>query len=147
MFKFEVGVVINRPVEEVFAFTANPENDTQWVSGIQESRLTSDGPLGKGSTAVEVIRFLGRRMEIEFLITEYEPDRKWSAKSTGGPISFEQTVTYEPVDGGARLTTTVEGDAKGFFKLADPILARMVKRLTEADLGNLKDLLEARAEV
>ncbi len=147
MIKFEVGVVINRPVEEVFAFTVNPENNTQWVSGIQESRLTSDGPVGKGSTGRQVVRFLGRRMEIDFLITEYEQDRRWSVKSTGGPVSFEQTTTYESDGGGTRLNTTMEGNAKGFFKLADPLLGRMGKRQTEADVGNLKDLLEARAEV
>ncbi len=147
MFKIEAGVVINRPVDEVFAFTTNLENDAQWQSGIEESRWTSDGPRGKGSTGLQVIRFLGRRMEIEFLITDSEPDRKWSVKSTGGPVSFEQTATYEPVDGGTRLNFAMEGDAKGFFKLADPLLARMGKRQMQADFGNLKDLLEARAEV
>ncbi len=146
MIKVAVGEVINRPVEEVFAYTANPENDPQWQSGIEEARLTSDGPLGKGSTAREVIRFLGRRMDIEFLITEYEQDKKLSVKTTGGPVSFEQTATYEPVDGGTRLNFTMEGDAKGFFKLADPLLARMVKRQVQGDLGNLKDLMEEHAE-
>ena len=146
MIKFEVGEVINRPVEEVFAFTADLENDPQWQSGIEEARWTSDGPPGKDSTGVEVIRFLGRRMELVLLVTEYEPNRKLSIKTTGGPISFESTATYEPVDGGTRLNFTMEGDAKGFFKLADPLLARMVKRQSQGDLGNLKDLMEARAE-
>ena len=32
---FEVTTFINRPVQEVFDFTINPANATQWQSGIE----------------------------------------------------------------------------------------------------------------
>jgi hypothetical protein len=36
-------------------------------------------------------------------------------------------------------------DAEGFFKLAEPIVGRMLNRQTASDAANLKDLLEAQA--
>ena len=39
----------------------------------------------------------------------------------------------------------VDAQIGGFFRLAEPIIARMMKRQVEADYANLKDLLEARA--
>ena len=32
MAKFEINLVINRPIEEVFAFISNPENQPRWRS-------------------------------------------------------------------------------------------------------------------
>jgi hypothetical protein len=37
----------------------------------------------------------------------------------------------------------IEADASGFFRLAGPILDRMVQRQVNADYSNLKALLES----
>jgi hypothetical protein len=42
------------------------------------------------------------------------------------------------------LTRAVEGEPGGFFKLADPLIERALKRQVRNDLETLKDLLEAR---
>lgn len=146
MIKAETSVVINRPVEKVFEFVNASENAPQWRSGVLESWQTSEGPIGVGTTLTEVIRFLGRRIESTFEVMEYEPNRKISAKTTSGPISFEVSRTFESVEGGTRLTVTIEGETGGFFKLAEPLVARMTNRQIETDHANLKDLLEAQAE-
>ncbi|MFQ5795356.1 MAG: SRPBCC family protein [Candidatus Bipolaricaulia bacterium] len=143
MQRIEVSVMINRPIEEVFAFAASPENDLQWQSGLLESEQTSEGPMDVGTTLRQVHKFLGRRIEMDFEVTEYEPNRKASFKNTSGPVQVEASDIFEPVEGGTKLTVVIQGETGGFFKLADPIVARMLKRQTEADLGNLKDLLEA----
>jgi uncharacterized protein YndB with AHSA1/START domain len=44
----EREVTIERPVEEVFAFLANPENDPQWRRGVLDIRRVS----GEGAGAV-----------------------------------------------------------------------------------------------
>jgi uncharacterized protein YndB with AHSA1/START domain len=42
---FESSFVINRPLEEVFAFLANLENDAKWRREWVEAKNTSEGPL------------------------------------------------------------------------------------------------------
>ena len=64
------------------------------------------------------------------------------AASTSGtfPITFTRIV--EPSGQGAAVKAIVEGDASSFFKLAEPLLSRMVKRSVDADYQNLKRILE-----
>lgn len=145
MVKVETSVVINRPIAEVFAFVTNPENSPQWESGLLETGKMSKGPMGVGTTWQEVRQFLGRRIKSTDEVTEYEPNKKFSFKSTSGPFPVEGGYTFESVEGGTRVTVTGQGETGGFFKLADPIVARMVKRQVEADSANLKELLEAQA--
>jgi uncharacterized protein YndB with AHSA1/START domain len=148
MAKLEAGITINRPIEEVFAFTSNPENEPLWRPELLELEQTSDGPIGAGTTFREVMQFLGRRIESTGEITEYEPNKRNAVKSTSGPFPFEITGTFEPVEGGTEVTFEVEaeiGGFCGFFRFAEPLVARMGKRQMETQLANLKDLLEAQA--
>ena len=55
---------------------------------------------------------------------------------------METTVTYEPVDGGTRVHQVAKGDPRGFFKVAEPVLVKLVRRQLKGSLENLKDLLE-----
>ncbi len=143
MIKIEINLEINRSLPEVFAFLTDHENDSKWRSGVIESKKTSEGPVGVGATGSEMLQFLGRRMETSYEVTEYEQDRKLGFKTTSGPVPMEGGYSLESSGSGTKLDFTIQGDAGGFFKLAEPILARMVKRQVESDFGNLKDLLEA----
>jgi uncharacterized protein YndB with AHSA1/START domain len=59
MARFKLSGVINRPVEQVFAFVSDLENDPPW-SGAAEMRRTSPGPVGIGTAFRQRDRFLGR---------------------------------------------------------------------------------------
>ena len=146
MVKLEGSVVINRPIEEVFAFLTNPENSSQWQGSVLESKQTSEGPRGVGTTGQVVSQFLGRRIESTWEVTEYELNRKTTSKSTSGPVPYELSATLETVDEGTRVTLVGEYEIGGFFKLAEPLVARMGQRQADADFANLKDLVEAQAE-
>jgi uncharacterized membrane protein len=143
MLKVETTVQIERPSDEVFAYISNFENNPKWQSGQLEARFTSEGPLRVGSTYDQVAKFLGRRVVNTFEVLEYEPNRKVKASSTSGsfPITFTRMV--ESIDGGTEVTAIIAGDVSGFFKLAEPLLARMVRRSVDADYRNLKRILES----
>ncbi len=145
MLKLDLSITINRPVEEVFAVLSNPENGPKWSSGSSEAKITSQGPIGVGTRYRSVRQALGRRIESETEITEYEPNRRYATKSISGPFPMESAVTFERVEGGTRVTGTLMGEPGGFFKLAEPLLVRTAKRQFEGDLANLKDLMEAHA--
>ena len=145
MMKFEVSIVINRPVEEVFAFLSNVESNLTWRSSQIEAKKTSDGPIGVGTTYRMVNNVLGRRLEGESEVIEYEPNRKVTVKIKSGYFPFVAQRIFEPAEGGTRVRFVVEAEPGGVFKLAEPLLASMAKRRVEADAANLKDLMEARA--
>ena len=67
------------------------------------------------------------------------------SKITEGPFPLETSYTLEPVENGTHVAFVVDGAPGGFFKFAEPLVASMAKRAYEADLHNLKDMLEAQA--
>jgi uncharacterized protein YndB with AHSA1/START domain len=146
MARVEANVVINRPLEEVFAFASNPENDMEWQSAVSEVEKTSEGPMHVRTTFRGADRFLGQRIDWTLEVIGYDLNRKVEFKIDAGPLQLEETVTFEPVDGGTRVTAVYEGDPAGFFKLAAPVLVRMFQGQVEGNLDNLKSVLEARAE-
>jgi uncharacterized membrane protein len=140
--RVEVEITVNRPAGGVFEFISNFENNPCWQSGVQEASFTSEGPLGIGSTYVQSSTFLGRRVNSSFEVIAFEPGVMVRARSTSGsfPITFTRSV--EPLEDGARVTAVIEGDSSGFFKLAEPLLNRMVERQIKSDYVALKQLLE-----
>lgn len=144
MVRVDYTVTIERPVEDVFAYLTDPEKLPEWQSTLVEIRKESEGPTAVGTRLTEVRRFLGRRMESTLEVTEYEQNRKWSLKTVSGPVPYTVDHTLEPSDGGTRLAWVGEGEPGGFFKFAEPIVARAAKRQFGSDFETLKDILEAR---
>jgi len=142
--RVEESVEINKPVEEVFSYVANPENLPEWSGIVQEVRKEAQGPPKEGDRFTSVAKFLGRRFETPFEVVSYEPPRRSSHRSTGGPFPQEWTRTFEQTaGGGTRLTQVTEGEPGGFFRLVGPVLEMAGRRQFKTDLENLKDLLEA----
>jgi uncharacterized membrane protein len=139
----EASVRIRRSPEEVFAYLSNFENNPKWQSGMVSARFTSPDPLGVGSTYSQEARFLGRPVLSEFEVIEYEPGRKVKITSTSGTFPITVTRLVEPnSDGGSRVSALIEGDASGVYRLAEPILRRMVQRSVQGDYERLKKVLE-----
>jgi uncharacterized protein YndB with AHSA1/START domain len=141
--RIEFTTDVDRPPSEVFAYLTDAESLPEWQSGAVEARW--EGEKAPGAHVTEVRKFLGRRMESELEVTEYEPDRRFALKVLSGPVPFSVEHTLEPRDGGTRLTFVGEGEPGGFFKLAEPIVARTAERQFKGDFETLKDVLEARA--
>ncbi|MGB3717132.1 MAG: SRPBCC family protein [Candidatus Promineifilaceae bacterium] len=62
MTRVETSVVVNRPSEEVFAFVADVENNPLWQSGMQEAKITFEGPIDVGTTYSQLAKFLAGRL-------------------------------------------------------------------------------------
>jgi len=145
MIKATESIIIQRPVEEVFAFVADQRNAPEWQSGLLEVRRTDEGPLGVGATHAVVRKFMGRRMEVNNEYVTYEPNTQVTFKSTAGPMPFEFSYLTESTPAGTRLTGKMEMQAAGFMGLAEPLIGASLKREMRAGFGELKDLLENQA--
>jgi len=139
---FSNSITIDRAVPDVFAYLAEFENVPKWNYAIVETRKTSDGPVGVGTTYRQT-RSLPSPSEETFRVTELEPDRRLAIHGGLGP--FEGTLIYElePVDGGTLLTNTADLEAGGVFKLAAPLAGAKVRQAVAQNLEKLKEILEA----
>lgn len=143
MIEITESVVVDRPIDEVFAYAGDPTNDSSWATVMVESRMTSDGPIQKSSTFVQVLRFLGKRLEARCEVTEYEPVGRIGFTMVMGPNKGAHERTFEEAENGTRVTLLTRGDSSGLFKLADPVLKRVATKQMAADLGVLKELLQS----
>jgi uncharacterized membrane protein len=143
MTKVGRSIVIEKPADEVWAFVHDTTNDPLWQTTLLESQHLTEGPIGVGTKVREVRNFLGRRIEMAWEMTEYDPNRRSSIKAVSGPVPLSGSYELEPVDGLTKLTVTGELDAHRLFKLAEPIFRQITARELEANLGHLKDLVES----
>jgi len=148
MAKTETTILIHRPITQVFAFVANPENLPRWASRTYDITKTSEAALGVGTTFMGVGRFLGQRIESHQEVIEYEPNWKYATRSNSGPLTFVLRYSFEPVAGDdTQITFIAEVQPGLFLKVAEAIFISAVKRLYQNDLSCLKELLEAQPPV
>ena len=141
MIHVEKSVLINKPVAEVFAFVSDSDNTTKWQGGV-EAILPEGPPNVVGSKYTEVRKFMGQEMKSTLEITAFEQNAKWAAKVIKGPVPYEVTATFEPSGAGTKMTTRVDGEPKGFFKVAEGMLKGQLEKSLEEDANRLKGILE-----
>jgi uncharacterized membrane protein len=136
------SIVINRPVADVAAYAANPDNVPKWYVNIKSVEWKSTPPARIGSRIAFVAHFLGKRIAYTYEIVELT-DRKLVMRTAEGPFPMETTYEWEPVEGGTRMTLRNRGTPSGFASITAPFMARAMRRANEKDLTALKQLLEA----
>jgi len=146
MITVEKSIVIDRPVEDVFAFVSDHTNAPRWQRGLLEVRRASDGPIGVGTRHTFVRTFMGRRLEASNVFTHYEPSRLVAFNATSNWLPGHGSYVVEP-DGTdrARLIARVELRPSSLFRAAEPLMAAALRREVDANLSDLKGLLEAQA--
>lgn len=142
MITAEKSIVINRPIEDVFAYVGDQTNAPQWQSGVVEVRRLTDGPPGMGTRHTFVRTFMGRRLEANNEYVAYEPGKTITFRTTSGPVPLVASYFFEAMATGTRLTSKIEMQAAGFMRLAEPLIARGLKREMDAAFVALKQLLE-----
>lgn len=143
--RFEGSFVIERPVEAVFAYLTDLQNDAAWRNEwVDASRLT-DGPLGVGCRFRLVGSILGRRFDVDYETTEYEPNVRSAWKGTSGPMPLNFERAFEPVEGGTRVRVVYEASVPWLLRPFTPLLGRAGRRALDGDLPALKAILEGPA--
>jgi uncharacterized protein YndB with AHSA1/START domain len=141
--KIQHSVTINQPVEQVFAFITDTRNTTRWQPLISEARATLEGPAQIGTQVTEVRTFIGRKMEATYEIVELEPNKRIVLKSVGGPFPYKGTITFESLGNATKVTFDAETEVRGFFKLADGVIAGSMRKSLETNLSTAKQVVEA----
>lgn len=141
MIQHEVTVHLNQPVEQVFAFLTDTSKLSTWQSNLIKSETLTEGPLRTGSRFREIRRIQGRESEIEGEITNLEPNKRLETKTVTKPQAMVSYV-LDPEQGGTRLSYRFVLITSGPMRLIEPIMAKEIKKGSEADFETLKRILE-----
>ncbi len=148
--KAAASAVIDKPIEEVFAFVANAENMARWVVGVAEPKWTSNGVRGVGATFASKYTYAGNTHHLTYEVTAHDPPSCYAVKATSGPFPFEGLLELEPVGGKTKITNTIDAGADGaatrvIFVLFGPLLRILMRKQLRKELEGLKVLLERNA--
>jgi carbon monoxide dehydrogenase subunit G len=136
---------VDRPVEEVFAFLANGENDRRFSPRVMEIAKTSDGPAGVGTTYASKVKDAGLKTDREFKLTEFEPPNRigWTELSKN-LVTVPEGGYYLARDGeGTELTIHNALEGHGFGKLIAPLALRAARKGAGDFALRIKHAIEA----
>lgn len=135
------SIVINRPVDEVWAFVTDGANATKWRSGVLDVAKVSGS--GVGEVWKQGVKGPGgRRIDADFEVTAWEPDRLMAFKAIAGPVRPTGEYRFAAENGGTRLQFALNAELSGLKNL---LMGRAVQSTMDAEmtaLDRLKAVLE-----
>jgi carbon monoxide dehydrogenase subunit G len=144
--RFEGTAVIERPIEEVFAFLSDGANDPKFSPRVQSIHKTTDGPPGVGTVYRSTVKDAGMTTQREFEITEFiAPTRiRWAERSRNTVTAPEGGYDLAPVGEGTRLTVFNRLEGHGLVgRLLAPLALRAARKDADAFAGRIKAAVEA----
>ena len=145
--RFEVKTVVDRPIEDVFAFLADGENDPQFSPRVLEIEKTTEGPPGVGTVYASTVKDAGMKTRRELKLTEFDPPTRirWTETSKNLITSAEGGYDLAPADEGTQVTLFNVLEGHGLGALITP-LALLGARRGADDFGRaIKQAVEAEA--
>lgn len=138
MMEFENTILIQRPIEEVFAFVSDFENVPKWNYYVTHVRQISEGPLGEGT----IYHQIRKNDQQDFTITDYKPNHAVAVETMpGSQPEFWRRLVFEPSGNGTRIKDQWRLDL-GQNRLVERLAGGRVKAAVADNLGKLKELLE-----
>jgi len=116
----KIVVIINKPIEEVFEFTTNPQNTPLWVPFIEEE-IAEEFPPKIGTI------YKNRRADSwnTSQVTEYEPNNLFKLEND----TFSVKYSYKKVNKNTTELTYLESVKQGV--LAKPFTKEVLEKLKE----------------
>jgi len=124
--RIEKSIVIEAPVEKVFAFVTDLDNFLKTQPPEMEMEVLSrdEGSLRVGFIAKVRAKVGDQVWELEVETTEFVENERHVARQKGGPMKkFLMTDLFEPADGGTKWTSIVE------YELPYSLLGKLIDKL------------------
>ncbi|MET8677957.1 SRPBCC family protein [Streptomyces sp. NPDC004647] len=144
--QFEASVDIDRPIEEVFAFLANGENDPKFSPRVLQMTKTTDGPTAVGTVYASTVKDAGMKTQREFRITEFQPPSRirWAETSKNLITATEGGYDLQPSSGGkTRLRIFNHLEGHGLGKLIAGLALSAARKDADAFAHRIKAAVES----
>jgi carbon monoxide dehydrogenase subunit G len=142
--RFEGTTTIDRPIDEVFAFLADGENDVKFSSRVQSIRKTTDGPPGVGTIFESTVKDAGMTTQRTFELTEFIVPTKirWSERSKNTVTAPIGGYDLAPEGTGTRVTVFNELEGHGFGKVIVGLALRSARKGADEFAAAIKQAAE-----
>jgi carbon monoxide dehydrogenase subunit G len=138
-------VTIDRPIDQVWAFLSDGENDPKFSDRLIEIRRTTPDPPGVGTVYASTARDMGLKAKHEFEITRFDAPHtlRWTERSKGPITVSEGGYDLVEADGGTRLTYFNDLEGHGVGKLLLGLVHGRLAKGSPAFAAKMKQAVEA----
>lgn len=140
----EVVINIDRPIEAVFDFLADGENDLKFSTRLREIKKITPDPAGVGTVYRSKARDLGRTAVHDIEITAFERPTtiRWREVSKGPVVLVDGGYTLRELVGATELTFHGDLEGRGFGKLIEAFVSSRVRAGFPAFADAIKQAVE-----
>jgi hypothetical protein len=144
--EFSGSAVIDRPIDDVFAFLGAGTNDPKFSPRVQQITQTTDGPVGVGTVFESKVKDAGMTSTRRFELTSFESPTKirWVERSKNMITVPEGGYDLEAVsDTQTKMTIHNQLEGHGFGKLILAFALRAAIKDAPAFAQRIKSAVEA----
>ena len=141
MVRYESGVIVNRPPEEVWPYLVEPEKQALW-SDVPMRKMT-EGPFATGSRMEVTFGRGPLTATIGLELTAVEPARRMAWTSYSGPVRWTGEYRLAPSGTGTDLRQEGTLTFTGLWRLVEPFVGAEIKSGEIKELEKLKAAAEA----
>jgi uncharacterized protein YndB with AHSA1/START domain len=143
--RFEATTVVDRPIDEVFAYLADGTHDPEFSPRVKEIRRTTDGPPGVGTTFESTVKDGGVKTRRTFELTEVQaPTRiRWTERTKNVVTVSEGGYDLAPEGAGTRVTIFNVLEGHGIGKVIVRFALREARKDANAFGARIKTAVEA----
>ena len=144
--EFNGSAVIERPIDEVFAFLADGTNDPKFSPRVQAIRKSTDGPIAVGTVFESKVKDAGMTTSRKFELTTFDAPTKirWAERSKNMITVPDGGYDLEKVtDTQTKVTIHNAFEGHGFGKLIVGFATRAAVKDAPAFAERIKSAVEA----
>jgi hypothetical protein len=143
MTSFEHTLTIRRSPPEVFAFLMVAENNPAWQPSLLGAAAVTGGPVQVGWRFRERRRIMGRLIETEFVVEDFDAPHLCCIKAVSGLVGVCASYRLRPIDQGTRLTAQGAVPERFLPRVAARAVCCRARHDLVDNLARLKQVLEA----
>jgi Polyketide cyclase / dehydrase and lipid transport len=141
MLRFAADLKVNRPVEKVFAWLTNAENQGKFDKSSLKMEALTPGSWRAGTQFRELRDLGGRKTAVLSEIAELELNRRFVIRSKTGPEWLGIWLS-EPDGSSTRLRWTGQMRMKGLGRLLEPFIGRQMRTQIDRQFAQLPAIIE-----
>jgi uncharacterized protein YndB with AHSA1/START domain len=138
--KLEKVVVVDKPLDEVFAYLTDFTTTTEWDPGtVVTVRQHGDG--GVGTTYLNTSTFMGRQTQLTYVVRELVPHERIRLQGENKTVVAVDTMSFRRLEAGTEVTYSADFTFKGATRFLAPLFKPALERLGQRAQAGLSESL------
>ena len=114
-------------------------NIDKWDPGVVSATKATEGEVGVGTAYDLVLSYRGRRLEMQYVITEFNPGHKIVLEGRGSRVHAIDVIDFVDENGGTLITYTADLSLTGLGRFFEPLLAARLRKIGSDAVAGMRE--------